>query len=198
MGKDARFWKRRYQDINTRVAHEWIKSSCAGEQKLSLLLSHFLFNFLSYIIHPLFLSLQNKTPRLVPLICKGIPFGRSVYALPFVDEGTSLASIMFSTRALAALAVAFSPLALAATLISDDTMINYLNAGGLDLAYANSPFVTPPYSIGLPIVQINWWWELSFRVWFFGQAMNQPPWYIQLYSMTPYSLQIFLSSSSRH
>lgn len=52
---------------------------------------------------------------------------------------------MFSTRALAALAVAFShlALALAATLISNDNMRNYLNAGGLDLAYANSPFVTP-------------------------------------------------------
>lgn len=49
---------------------------------------------------------------------------------------------MFSTRTLVALAVAFSPLALA-TLISDVTMTNYLNAGGLELAYANSPSVTP-------------------------------------------------------
>lgn len=69
--------------------------------------------------------------------------------------GTSLASIMFSTRTLAALAVAFSPLALAATLISDDTMINYLNAGGLDLAYANSPFVTPPYRLDWPPHRTN-------------------------------------------
>lgn len=57
---------------------------------------------------------------------------------------------MFSTRALAALAVAFSHLAHAATLISDVTMINYLNAGGLDLAYANSPFVTPPHRLDWP------------------------------------------------
>lgn len=56
---------------------------------------------------------------------------------------TGAASIMFSTRTLVALAVAFSPLALAATLISDVTMTNYLDAGGLELAYANSPFVTP-------------------------------------------------------
>lgn len=57
---------------------------------------------------------------------------------------------MFSTRALGALAMAFSPLALAATLISDVTMTNYLNAGGLDLAYANSPFVNPPYGADWP------------------------------------------------
>ena len=56
---------------------------------------------------------------------------------------TGAASIMFSTRTLVALAVASSPLALAATLISDVTMTDYLNAGGLELAYANSPFVTP-------------------------------------------------------
>lgn len=56
---------------------------------------------------------------------------------------------MFSTRNLVALAVAFSPLALAATLIPDATMTNYLNAGGLDLAFANSPFATPalPHSV---------------------------------------------------
>lgn len=63
---------------------------------------------------------------------------------------------MFSTRVLAALAVAFSPLALAATLISDVTMTNYLNAGGLELAYANSPFVAPPYRTDWsPLVEIN-------------------------------------------
>lgn len=56
---------------------------------------------------------------------------------------TGAASIMFSTRTLVVLAVAFSPFALAATLISDVTMTNYLDAGGLELAYANSPFVTP-------------------------------------------------------
>lgn len=56
---------------------------------------------------------------------------------------------MFSTRFLAALAVPFSSLALAATLISDVTMTNYLNAGGLDLAYANSPFVGLPYRTDL-------------------------------------------------
>lgn len=63
---------------------------------------------------------------------------------------------MFSTRALAALAVAFWPFALAATLISDVTMTNYLNAGGPDLPYANSPFATPPYPIDWPpLAEIN-------------------------------------------
>lgn len=61
--------------------------------------------------------------------------------------------MMFSTRTLVALAVAFSPLALAATLISDATMTNYLNAGGLELAYANSPFVTPALTHRLALLR---------------------------------------------
>lgn len=58
---------------------------------------------------------------------------------------------MLSARTFVALAMAFSPLALAATLISDVTMTNYLNAGGRDLAFANSPFVTPalPHRLAL-------------------------------------------------
>lgn len=112
--------------------------------------SHFLFNFLSYIIHPLFLSLQNKTPRLVALICKGVPFGRSVYAFPFVDKGNwSWLHHVLHTRS-----CRFSCGFLASCSCSNLDLWRYhdklFECGGLDLAYANSPFVTPPYRLDWP------------------------------------------------
>lgn len=103
-----------------------------------------------HVLFPLALSFVSSKKNYTTSSIDSLEYFFSV-PFPRLTRKTTAPFIMLSTRTFVALAMAFSPLALAATLISDATMTNYLNAGGRDLAFANSPFVTPalPHRLAL-------------------------------------------------